>query len=171
MVQKKHKRSIGPKKYYYGPKFDTRDYYRYHMKKRGMKNIVSESLFRLILKDMFLWLFDNRLLKYKRVRLPKGMGEVLIENMPTHFVKVKGEIHKCSLVNWKKTWALWAEDYDAKKRRIKVYYDVPTYDRYVYYTEYKDFRNARFYDFILSDTLSHRIFYELTLKNNPSIKV
>jgi hypothetical protein len=166
MARKNHKRFNQWKSDYCGKNYDTRYYYRYHSWKRGEENVVNEKTFRAMLADMFLWLFDNRLMKYKRVKFPKRMGEMIVENARTRFVNIKNEITKVGFIDWKKTRELWKEDYDAKKRSVKVYLDIPTFDKFRYETGSGDFRNARYYDLHLSPKLSRRIFHELTMKDN-----
>lgn len=168
MYPKKHKRGRLRFSNYTGPRYDTRDYFRYHRKKRGWRKAVREVMYRQMVIDMFTWLFENRLMKFNRVRFPYRMGEAVIKERQAKFIKNRktGEIVKLCLVDWKKTRQLWAEDYAAKKRSVKVYLDLPYYYKFRYETEKNDYLNAMYYDMYLSPSLTERIFYEMTIKRD-----
>lgn len=145
-----------------GHNYDTRDYFRAYRKK--VKNPVTEKQYREIITDIFSDIIDNRLMKYMRVKLPARIGDIYIEDVKCGFKRTQGgKIWKQDLVDWQKTWALWKNEAELRKKRVYVYLDLASFARFKYRTYNQCFHNAKFYDLLPKSALKKRIFKELTM--------
>lgn len=126
--------------------FDTRDIYRAlrGTKLRGLG--IKEKEFSSVVTAVNEKIAEA-ILAGEIVHLPCSMGTLVPVQQEALYINKKGNVIVNRPIDWKATTALWKEDPEAKKDRLRIYHDVDKRFKIIYSKKGANFRNQYYIKF------------------------
>jgi len=138
------------------------DFYNFYLGSNNDRYILELSTYREVIKKFNLY-FESRILKGDYIRLPFGLGALLIvgrKNVPK--IDENGNVRGLC-PNYGATYKLWSENPQAKAEGKKIYFENNHSDGYTYKLiwnkQAKSFRNAYLYT-LRTGRLTRKKIYE-----------
>jgi hypothetical protein len=138
--------------------FGIKDYYAYYRETGGTCDYKTyKEVLVTFFDKLTTYLVENEY-SYK---LPARMGIITILKVSPKIKMVDGGLRTNMAVNFKATNELWESDPEAKKNKVKIYYENKHSNRYRYKFEYSKskatYKNKKVYKFRLTRTNKYKL--------------
>lgn len=129
--------------------YGVNDYYK-HFKENNKNSSITRKEFGEIIKEYNSFLRDALSAKGREILLPKRLGRIELRKSKTEVtIDSNGNIVNNLPVNWKETRKLWAENENAKERKIKIRFTNEHTNNHTFRITYMkgraDFKNKSLY--------------------------
>lgn len=135
--------------------YDFYKWYRVH-RPNEHKYVLYECVYFALLKKVNLMLQDE-LCKTGSIRLPYGMGEIVLIDKKTRTYMYGGKPRTTKHIDWASTLELWYNDKEAEKNKTLVYRDEAISHMVVYVKRMAGYKNKTFYQYAVSRRLRDRV--------------
>lgn len=138
--------------------FGIKDYFNYYQNNGGS---VDYKTYKKVLLTFFDKITDYLIANEYTYKLPARMGFVTIYKIPPKIKMVNNVLKTNMAINFKATNDLWKKDPEAKKNKVKIYYENKHSNRCRYKFEYSkskaNYKNRHVYKFRPTRTIKYKL--------------